>query len=141
MASLRTVTGGTADYLKAFVTLKCPTSRHESPHVQRRLLAHWPGHRKGSWHILVRCSSCGLEYVWYTDTLPVTQLQPFLIRLHAAAFLPGTEVLPDLVEEFSVLAVDRQAAYRQAQFGSEMPVAGQVVVTYVDNEEERDARF
>jgi hypothetical protein len=143
MAILNTIKGGSADYLKEFIRLVCPSSRQEAPHTQRRLLAHWPGHYKGEYQILVQCGTCKLEYVWYTNDIPA-DLQPFKIRVHASATahpLRPDELLPEMEEEFIVLAADRQSAYRQAQFSQTMPTAGQLVTTYIDEEEERDARF
>lgn len=142
MSPLNIINGGILDYISVFVHAVCPSNQQKTPHTQRRLLAHWPGHRKGAWHVLVRCGSCGLEHVWYTNEIP-DGLQPFHVRVHAATgpHPLGNGMLPELTEEFMVLATDRQAAYRQSQFSREMPTAGQFVTTYVDGAEERDERF
>lgn len=125
-----------------FTTILCPVEREPTRHIQQRVIAHWPSHWKGRWHILVRCSKCKLEHVWYTDEVP-DGLLPYHIRLHAQGrVIPElNREVPTLEEEFQVLATDRQAAYRQAMFSSTMPTSGQLVETFVNGEIEHDERY
>lgn len=133
---------GSATYQKVFANLHCPVDGELTKHAQRWVLAYWPGHWKAAWQILVRCSKCKLEHVWYTNEVP-EGLQLFHVRIHAQGrVIPElNKEVPTLEEEFKLLAPSRQAAYLQAQFSSTMPTAGQLVETYIDGEVERDERF
>ncbi|MBT2558253.1 hypothetical protein J7E24_10690 [Hymenobacter sp. ISL-91] len=142
MAKLRTVTGGTASYLKEFTTLPCPVDREATQHTQQQVLAHWPESRQAKWQILVKCEKCRLIHLWKTNEVP-EGLTLYQVRVHAQGrVIPelGQEV-PTMEESFMLLAKDRQAAYQQSQFSRSMPTSGQLVETYIDGEVERDARF
>jgi hypothetical protein len=142
MAKLNVVTGGDAAYPNGFAQLVCPLDKEQTTHVQRRVIAHWPGHWKGAWHILVQCGKCKLEYVWYTHHLPVG-LQPYAIHIHAQGrVIPElNKEVPTLEESFTLLAPSRQAAYRQAQFSTTIPTAGQLVEIRIDGLIEQDELY
>lgn len=141
-ASSKVNEGGIWDAPKIFAELLCPCDKEVTRHSQLRVIAHWKEHWKAEWHILVRCSKCKTEYVWYTNVIP-DGMSAYHVRIIAhGRTIPELKVtVPSLSEEFTVLAVSRQAAYRQSQFTSTMPLKGQLTETLVDGIEERDERF
>lgn len=127
---------------QAFAIIPCPVDGEPTRHAQQRVIAHWPSHWKAKWHVLVRCSKCKLEHVWYTNELP-DGLQLYQVRIHAQGrVIPEfNQEVPTLEEAFQMLATDRQAAYQQSQFSRTMQTSGQLVEVYVDGEIERDERY
>lgn len=142
MAKSSQVAEGIGDSPKVFAELVCPCDKIATRHSQLRVIAHWKGHWKAEWHILVRCSKCHLEYMWYTNDIP-TGMTAYHVRINA----DGREIpelkktVPSYSEEFTVLAVSRQAAHRQAGFTCTIPLSGQMTETLIDGIEERDERF
>ena len=127
---------------KVFAELLCPCDKVVTRHSQLRVLAHWKGHWKADWQILVRCSKCRTEYVWHTNSVPNgLSLYNVRINAHGREIPELKKTVPSFVEEFVVLAVSRQAAYRQSQFSSTMPLSGQITETLIDGVEERDDRY
>ena len=133
---------GIADSPKVFAEILCPCDKEVTRHSQLRVIAHWKGHWRAEWQILVRCSKCKLEYIWYTNSIP-DGLTEYHVRINAhGRVIPElNKTVPSYAEEFIVLAASRQAAYRQSGFTSTMPLSGQLVETLVDGVEERDERF
>ncbi|MDO7874307.1 hypothetical protein Q5H93_06150 [Hymenobacter sp. ASUV-10] len=141
MAKSNVITGEVT-YPKVFAELVCPVDGVTTQHSQRRVIAHWLGQRGKEWQILVQCAKCRLEYIWRTNQVP-EGLKPFHVHIqaHGGHIAELGVTVPDLSEQFTVLAVDRQGALRQAMFSSTMLTSGQLVETFIDGIEERDERY
>jgi len=63
------------------------------------------------------------------------------IQAHGRHIPEMDMTVPDMSEQFVVLAKDRQGALRQSAFSTTMPTMGQLVETFIDGVEERDERF
>ncbi len=121
-----------------FVYVACIRQGTVTPHRVVRVLEE----RADEIELLLACRECGERLRYVTDALP-EGLRTYAVRVvgEAGPDPLGGPPLPGFEEAFRTVGVSRQDAFERAQFGWEAPARGQLVLTFIDGEEHRDARY